>query len=538
MKILIAIPSCRRNMHNGFNQAVRDTWLKDIEKYPDVEYRFFIGDGTPVPADVDAAIRASEIKGFSDTNRGIDYSLKTTECESVAAEPIGELKSDEVLIPVPDDYRYLAVKVQETFRWAHEHGFDFVYKCDTDTYAVLDRLLASDFRDHDLYGGTCGDNICGGGGYWISRKAIELLLDKKVNSWAEDCWLSGCLRAQGIKPRRDERYGDAWVSPKNRLISTHVGWKSGYDTARMYSIHRRMRGDFPKVLIAVSGWVVGATNGDHQAIRDTWGKEVENFPNLDYKIFIGDGTPVSPEDDALLLPSLQHAAGGHKRKAITTKNQEKTSYVPKDDELLVPCPDGYLYMGHKTWHSHRWALDQGYEYIFQCFPDTFIDVDKLMTSGFEEHPFIGAPISGGSKTLKFAAGGCGYWLDRQATEIVLETRPNDWAEDRWVGNALATKGITLWHDNRYGDARRQPRANNEFITEHLCDTPKIYDNNWMREAYKNSKLNGEAVAPVVNTKYPNVKGRKAVPPGTRLPIRPRGNGLLVQNWFDTHPRVK
>ena len=248
MKILIAIPSCRRDAHNGFNQAVRDTWLQGIEEFPEVEYKFFIGDGTPVAADIDAIIRASEVQGFTDHNRGIDYSKKTVECEEVAVAPLGELQPDEVLLPCPDDYRYLAVKVQETFRWAYENGFDFVYKCDTDTYAVLDRLLASDFRNHDLYGGTCGDNICGGGGYWISRKAMGLAISKPVNSWAEDCWLSGCLREQGIRPHRDSRYGDPPVSPKNDLISTHVGFRVGYETARMYRVHRGMTGEAPKAL--------------------------------------------------------------------------------------------------------------------------------------------------------------------------------------------------------------------------------------------------------------------------------------------------
>src|SRR5208282_5975493 len=132
MKILIAIVSCRRDARNGFNQAVRDTWLQDIAKFPEAEYKFFIGDGTPVPSDVDSLIRASEVKGFSDNNRGIDYSKKTEECEAIANEPLGELRDDEILLSVPDDYRYLAVKVQATFRWAYDNGFDFVYKCDVD----------------------------------------------------------------------------------------------------------------------------------------------------------------------------------------------------------------------------------------------------------------------------------------------------------------------------------------------------------------------------------------------------------------------
>ena len=56
MKVLIAIASCRRDTHNGFNQAVRDTWLKDIAKFPEIDYKFFVGDGTISNDYDDAAI--------------------------------------------------------------------------------------------------------------------------------------------------------------------------------------------------------------------------------------------------------------------------------------------------------------------------------------------------------------------------------------------------------------------------------------------------------------------------------------------------
>ena len=526
MKILIAIVSCRRDARNGFNQAVRDTWLQDIAKFPEAEYKFFIGDGTSASADEERAIRDS-VGNPSDENRGINYRDKCDACEKeTAAEAPYEPQADEILLPVPDDYLHLPVKTREVLRWAYEHGYDFVYKVDTDTYVVLDRLSKSGFEKYDFSGGPSGENVAGGGGWWASRKAISFVCDKKIDSWAEDCWLSGVLRSQGIPLHQDKRYSDDAVRPTNALISTHVGFRAGYETARMYRVHRGMMGEVPKVLITVSGWVTGAMNGDHQAIRETWGAEVAKYPNLDYKIFIGDGTPVSAEDDALLEPSLVHAGKGHKIKARSTRNQPKTNYVPKDDEVLVPCPDGYLYMGHKTWHSHRWALDHGYDYIFQCFPDTFIDIGKLMNSHFDEHNFIGAPI-GGSKGIKFAAGGCGYWLDRQATEVILATRPDDWAEDRWVGKRLADKGIFLWQDNRYGDQNRQPRSNNLFITWHLCDTPNVYDNNQMREAYRLSKTT-EVPLSRGNTKYANFLKR----PNTRRPLR---NNLAV-DWFTTHPR--
>ena len=43
VKVLIAILSCIPHAVNGYNQVMRDTWLKDTGS---AEYRFFIGDGT------------------------------------------------------------------------------------------------------------------------------------------------------------------------------------------------------------------------------------------------------------------------------------------------------------------------------------------------------------------------------------------------------------------------------------------------------------------------------------------------------------
>jgi hypothetical protein len=526
MKILIAIVSCRRDARNGFNQAVRDTWLKDISKFPEVEYKFFIGDNTLASAEEEKAIRES-VGNPSDPNRGINYREKCDECaRSAAREGLYTPRVDEIVLPVPDDYLHLPVKTREVLRWADERGYDFVYKCDTDTYVALDRLLKSGFEKYDFSGGPSGENVAGGGGWWASRKAIGFVIYRKIDSWAEDCWLSGVLRSQGIPLHQDKRYSDDVVRPTNDLISTHVGFRVGYEVERMYRVHRGMEGEAPKVLITVSGWVTGAKNGDHQAIRETWATRVAKYPNLDYKFFIGDGTPISDTDEALLAPSLQHAGRGHKQKALTTRDQPKTDYAPQDDEILVPCPDGYLYMGHKTWHSHRWALDRGFEHIFQCFPDTFIDVDKLMKSRFEDHSFIGAPIGSTGGKLKFAAGGCGYWLNRKATEIVLATKPDDWAEDRWVGKALGDQGVYLWHDNNYGDKNRQPRTNNAFITQHLCETPMVYNNQMMRDAYAASKTD----API--EPLSSARQRRVVNKTTRRPLR----NDLCRDWFDTHPR--
>ena len=75
-KILIALTSCVRDAQNGTAQAQRDTWLQDVAKYPDVTYKFFLGDGTPT-GENEEPLRAMT-KGAHDTNRGIDYAVKCT----------------------------------------------------------------------------------------------------------------------------------------------------------------------------------------------------------------------------------------------------------------------------------------------------------------------------------------------------------------------------------------------------------------------------------------------------------------------------
>ena len=72
MKVLIAITSCVRDAQNGNEQAQRDTFLKTILKYPNITYKFFLGDGTP-SGDDESRFRAM-IKGAHDPNRGVDGS--------------------------------------------------------------------------------------------------------------------------------------------------------------------------------------------------------------------------------------------------------------------------------------------------------------------------------------------------------------------------------------------------------------------------------------------------------------------------------
>ncbi len=222
----------------------------------------------------------------------------------------------------------------------------------------------------------------------------------------------------------------------------------------------------PKVLLAICGWSNGAANGEHQAARDTFLQEVKEFPNLTYKFFIGDGTPTG-EDETALLASLRR------------NNRENYRLVapvpvfPQDDEVMVAAPDDYQHISYKSRAAHRWAVEHGFDYIFLCYPDTAVDVERLMLSGFEGKDYVGRPLT--NPTL-YAKGGQGRWLSKRAAQLVAAAPVTDWAEDRWVGTIMLRNNIALRADNRYVDFPEIPRSSNNYITSHLSESRDGADN--------------------------------------------------------------
>jgi hypothetical protein len=179
MKILIAIESCKANRH--LHQAMLDTWLSALS-IMDVDCRFFIG--------------------------GIN-------------EPENHL---EVWVPCLDTYDALVAKTKGICRWAFDEGFDYVFKCDTDTVVNPQRLLNSGFIGTDYLGGFNEDYMpntlkhtfptvnqiqfaSGGAGYWLSRKAmIHVAEGLATLSAAEDVYVAGKLLENHIPPIWHEGY--------------------------------------------------------------------------------------------------------------------------------------------------------------------------------------------------------------------------------------------------------------------------------------------------------------------------------------------
>lgn len=219
MKILIAVKSCHRDIALGFNQIVRDTWGRDFP------VTFFVGRGQ------------------------------------------SELADDEVMLDCPDEYLDLPAKVRTILAWALWRGYDFVFLCDTDSYVAVDQLLSSGFEDYDYVGNFNGELgkpkavegahyawTSGGDGYWLSRKATEIVATApEPTDWAEDKitgQLLGPLIASGeIKAKDDKRYADF---PRNTDpatgdwkvdISLHYcchGMGREYDSNWMRAVHERV----------------------------------------------------------------------------------------------------------------------------------------------------------------------------------------------------------------------------------------------------------------------------------------------------------
>jgi len=192
MKTLIAIPSCQRDCEH--HELLRQTWL---QKCP-VDYRFFLGNQNKTIA------------------------------------------NDELVIDAPDGYRELIWKIEKIIEYALNSNYDYLFKCDVDTYCHIPRLLKSGFEQYDWSG--YGEPY-GGSGYWLSRKAMQALIDNTsyLDVYeSEDTHVARILRQQGFTPFQDRRYYSSTnegPSLDNDLITSH--WYVEVNAVRNGKIYDR-----------------------------------------------------------------------------------------------------------------------------------------------------------------------------------------------------------------------------------------------------------------------------------------------------------
>jgi hypothetical protein len=195
-KILVGICSARDKKPR--RDAVRETWLSC--PVDGIECVFFVGGGEPLPEE-----------------------------------------GDVLALDVPDGYDYLPAKVVAFFRHALEvYNFDWLFKCDDDTYLTLDRLEDLLASGADLVGNEFvaeRGSPSGGAGYLLSRAIVEKLVEDRdlPATGLEDIIIGEAAIRHGARAEATSRL--CWTNERfpqrdNDIITSH--WCS---PGRLRAVH-------------------------------------------------------------------------------------------------------------------------------------------------------------------------------------------------------------------------------------------------------------------------------------------------------------
>jgi Galactosyltransferase len=185
-----------------------------------------------------------------------------------------------------------------------------------------------------------------------------------------------------------------------------------------------------RILFAVKSCMKSWMAGEHEAIREGWGKHLPQ--NCDLRFFIGNGS-------GWLL------------------NTDR-------DEVKLSVKDKYEDLPEKVRAIMRWALEKGYDYAYLLDNDTFIHPQRIVNLLVGRHQdYIGKFYWEGKDPTeyrgdyRFAFGGFGYYVSRPAMQLVVEALPAKITEeDQWVGSILYKSNAIKIHETnleRFGHYR-------------------------------------------------------------------------------------
>jgi hypothetical protein len=120
-----------------------------------------------------------------------------------------------------------------------------------------------------------------------------------------------------------------------------------------------------------------------------------------------------------------------------------------DDEIFLDVDDSYTGVVEKLRAIYRWALAEGYDYVFSADDDTYIVPSRLeVPVGWN---YVGRQRGlDGQYADDYASGGAGVWLSRTSLEVLVNSGPSKTTfSDKWIGDTLRASGIICRLDRRY-----------------------------------------------------------------------------------------
>lgn len=156
------------------------------------------------------------------------------------------------------------------------------------------------------------------------------------------------------------------------------------------------------------------------------------------------------------------------------------SHCDEPNVESLNCGDSYKDCGIKQFEMIKFLKD--YDHVFFCDDDTYVVVDRLLNSEYENDDYIGCPCNIENSHVIMAHGGAGFWMSKKAMNQALEIGinhnqfHNNIFSDRTVAYLMDMAGIKLKGDYRYnlgkyngnkGFCNLVPNKNNKYITTHF-----------------------------------------------------------------------
>ncbi len=152
---------------------------------------------------------------------GVDYVLIAPKSRELIRD------GHTLYCPGSGGYRHLFEQVVGFCRWAiTQSDWEYLFKCDDDTYVSIPRLLAYPTLNSDYIGRRFSRRpifAVGGAGYLLSRRAVEVIANRKYSHGRyEDRRVAETLNRADIKLTSDERFTDLGDKKVPRLANDFI----------------------------------------------------------------------------------------------------------------------------------------------------------------------------------------------------------------------------------------------------------------------------------------------------------------------------